>query len=136
MSVETSEVQGVASESAPKDERRAEASETRTFAKTKHEKREGRVRIAKSAAAWVMAIFYLFPVYWMVCTAFKTQKETFVYVGLLQTNPLENQLATTTLYDAFFLSAYMLIQNQPHLFFTFKPFAEQPQRRCLSKSYD
>ena len=35
-----------------------------------------------------------------------------------------------------FLSVYMLIQNQPHLFFTFKPFAEQPQRRCLSKSYD
>ena len=78
MSVETSEVQGVASESATKDGKRAEASETRTFAKTKHEKREGRVRIAKSAAAWVMAIFYLFPVYWMVCTAFKTQKETFV----------------------------------------------------------
>ena len=24
-----------------------------------------------------MAIFYLFPVYWMVCTAFKTQMETF-----------------------------------------------------------
>jgi hypothetical protein len=66
----------------------------------------------------------------------QTQKETFVYDGLSQTNPLENQLATTTLYDAFFLSVYMLIQNQPHLFFTFKPFAEQPQRRCLSKSYD
>lgn len=78
MSVETSEVQGVASESALEDGKRAEASETRTFAKTKHEKHEGRVRIAKSAAAWVMAIFYLFPVYWMVCTAFKTQKETFV----------------------------------------------------------
>ena len=78
MSVETSEAQGVASESAPKDGKRAEASETRTFAKTKHEKHEGRVRIAKSAAAWVMAIFYLFPVYWMGCTAFKTQKETFV----------------------------------------------------------
>ena len=43
MSVETSEVQGVASESALEDGKRAEASETRTFAKTKHEKREGRV---------------------------------------------------------------------------------------------
>lgn len=49
-----------------------------TFSKTKHEKRAARVRIGKSAIAWVTAIIYLFPVYWMVCTAFKTQKETFV----------------------------------------------------------
>ena len=75
MSEKTAEVQEkvqtVADESTPK------ASGATGLARTKREKREGRIRIGKSAFAWVMAIFYLFPVYWMVCTAFKTQMETF-----------------------------------------------------------
>ncbi|WP_314500766.1 hypothetical protein [uncultured Actinomyces sp.] len=75
MSKKTAEVQekvqAVADESTPK------TSGATGLGKTKREKREGRIRIGKSAFAWVMAIFYLFPVYWMVCTAFKTQMETF-----------------------------------------------------------
>ena len=75
MSVKTAEVQEKVQTVA--DERTPKASGTTGLAKTKREKREGRIRIGKSAFAWVMAIFYLFPVYWMVCTAFKTQMETF-----------------------------------------------------------
>ena len=81
MSEKTAEVQEkvqtVTDESAPKGGALSAASGAKGLAKTKREKREGRVRIGKSAFAWVMAIFYLFPVYWMVCTAFKTQMETF-----------------------------------------------------------
>lgn len=81
MSEKTAEVQEkvqtVTDESAPRGGALSAASGAKGLAKTKREKREGRVRIGKSAFAWVMAIFYLFPVYWMVCTAFKTQMETF-----------------------------------------------------------
>ena len=81
MSEKTAEVQEkvqtVTDESAPKGGALSAASGAKGLAKTKREKHEGRVRIGKSAFAWVMAIFYLFPVYWMVCTAFKTQMETF-----------------------------------------------------------
>ena len=75
MSEKTAEVQEKVQTVA--DESTSKASGATGLARTKREKREGRIRIGKSAFAWVMAIFYLFPVYWMVCTAFKTQMETF-----------------------------------------------------------
>ena len=61
MSEKTAEVQEkvqtVTDESAPKGGALSAASSTTGLAKTKREKREGRVRIGKSAFAWVMANF-------------------------------------------------------------------------------
>ena len=41
-----------------------------------------------------------------------------------------------SLWRLFSIGLYAHSKSATPVFFTFKPFAEQPQRRCLSKSYD
>lgn len=41
------------------------------------EKRRSRIQWMKSVVAWIIALIYLFPVYWMVATSLKDKSETF-----------------------------------------------------------